>query len=148
MQFLAYKKSRFSTRLPLGRLYTKAHFWIAQQDDHSYRVGLTKFATRMLGDLVECGLEVEPGTKVKVGQVIGWVECLKAASDLFCMGKGTLIGMNQALEDDPELLHKDPYQRGWLYAFDGSPEPDAVAAEGYAAYLDEVIAKMLGESND
>lgn len=111
-------------------------------------MGLTKFATRMLGEMVEMGLEVQSGASVKVGQVIGWVECLKAASDLFCMGTGEMLGANEALNDDPELLHKDPYGRGWLYAFRGTPEPDAVDAEGYAAFLDEVISKMLGESDE
>src|SRR6185312_12180859 len=52
---IAYKRSRFSTRLPTDRLYTPSHFWCAAEPEGVWRVGFTKFATRMLGDLVEFG---------------------------------------------------------------------------------------------
>ena len=144
--FLNYKKSRFSTRLPHLRLYTAAHFWIEPRENGVQRVGLTKFATRMLGDLVETGVEVEPNAKVQVGEVIGWVECLKAASDLYCMVDGNYLGANSDLEEHPEWLHKDPYFKGWLYEASGTPEPNAMDTQGYAEFLDHVISKMLGES--
>jgi len=143
--FISYKKSRFSTRLPTGRLYTQAHFWIDEIAPGLHRIGLTKFATRMLGDLVETGMEVGEGDPVAVGQVIGWIECLKAASDLFCMVDGAFVRENPDLPEHPEWLQKDPYARGWLYEARGTPEPAAVDAEGYAAHLDKVIAIMLGE---
>lgn len=142
--FVAYQQSRFSTRLPTGRMYTAAHFWIWEVSEGRMRVGLTKFATRMLGELVEMGAEVEAGAQVKVGEVIGWVEALKAASDLYCMVDGTFVGTNPALEEDPELLQKDPYKRGWLYEVDGTPEPNAFDVHGYVSHLDAVIEKMLG----
>ena len=145
--FIAYRQNRFSTRLPTNRLYSAAHFWIAEVQPGRQRVGLTKFATRMLGDLVEMGAEAAPGDDVAVGQIIGWVEALKAASDLYAMAAGTFVGTNPALADDPELLQKDPYERGWLYEIDGTPEPDAVDAQGYAEHLDAVIKKMLGEQS-
>ncbi|MDJ0836324.1 MAG: glycine cleavage system protein H [Acidobacteriota bacterium] len=144
--FINYKKSRFSTRLPTGRLYTRAHFWIDEVEPGLQRVGFTKFATRMLGDLVETGMEVQVDDPVEVGGVIGWIECLKAASDLFCMAEGSFVRENPDLNDNPEWLTKDPYARGWLYEVRGTPEPDAVDAEGYAAFLDDVISKMLGET--
>jgi len=145
--FLSYKKSRFSTRLPRSRRYTPAHFWIEEVEPGIQRVGLTKFATRMLGELVETGMEVEPDASVEVGQIIGWVECLKAASDLFCMVQGTYRRANPALEEDPELLGKDPYFRGWLYEVTGPVPADSLDTNGYASFLDEVINKMLGESS-
>jgi len=145
--FIAYRRSRFSTRLPTGRLYTAAHFWIHEVSPGRQRVGLTKFATRMLGELVEMGAEVKAGQAVAVGEVIGWLEALKAASDLFSMVDGTFVGNNPALEQDPELLQKDPYAKGWLYEVDGTPEPAAFDAHGYVAHLDAVIKKMLGEND-
>ena len=145
--YLAFRKSRFSTRLPLDRLYTAAHFWIAETSPSCYRIGFTKFATRMLGDLVETGFEVKPGVNIAVGKVIGWIECLKAASDLFCMVDGEFLGENPEINDHPEFLQKDPYGKGWLYEARGNPEPDAVSAEGYAVLLDATISKMLGESD-
>jgi len=145
--FIQYRKSRFSTRLPVGRRYTRAHFWIDQVEPDLHRVGFTKFATRMLGDLVETGLEVQPEEPVSIGQVIGFIECLKAASDLYCMVEGTLHRANPDLDANPEWLQKDPYGRAWLYEVRGTPEPESLDAEGYAAFLDQVIAKMLGESS-
>lgn len=143
--YLIYKKSRFSTRLPLQRRYTASHFWILETTSGQQRVGLTKFATRMLGELVEMGVEVSPGEKVAVGQVIGWIECLKAASDLYCMVNGNFKGTNLELERDPALMQKDPYGRGWLYEVAGEPEPESTDAQGYADILTTVISKMLGE---
>lgn len=141
---LRYRRSRFSTRLPREYRYTPAHFWLAEQPDGIWRIGLTKFATRMLGDLVETGMEIEPGDPVSVGQVIGWVECLKAASDLYCVASGHYHRANQDLDQNPEALHKDPYGKGWLYEIKGEPEPNAIDAEGYAALLDDIIDKMVG----
>ena len=66
-----YKRSRFSTRLLKHRLYTAGHSWLEQEDEHLWRVGFTKFAVRMLGEIVELGFETEPGTAVETGQVIG-----------------------------------------------------------------------------
>lgn len=146
-KFIAYRKSRFSTRLPTGRMYTQAHFWILHMGDDVQRVGLTKFATRMLGELVEMGAEVSENQPIEVGEVIGWVECLKAASDLFSMVEGSFLRINPELEIDPELMQSDPYARGWLYEARGSVEPNATDAQGYAEHLDAVISKMLGEQS-
>ncbi|CAM2068525.1 hypothetical protein SCOR_24350 [Sulfidibacter corallicola] len=142
--FLNYKRSRFSTRLPIDFRYTQSHFWLQAMPDDVYRIGLTKFATRMLGDLVETGVEVEPDTPVEVGQVIGWVECLKAASDLYCMAQGRFVRANPELNQNPDWLTRDPYRKGWLYEVAGEPEPTALDAEGYAAFLNQTIDTMLG----
>lgn len=145
--FLSYRRNRFSTKLPLDRQYTAAHFWIQERGEGRLRIGLTKFATRMLGELVEAGAEVAVGDAVEVGQVIGWVEALKAASDLYSMAAGSFAGLNGELALDPELLQREPYGQGWLYEVDGTPEPEAMSAEDYAALLDQIIDKMLGESS-
>ena len=146
-EVLRYRRSRFSTRLPLDYRYTAAHFWLCHEGNGLWRIGLTKFATRMLGDLVESGMEISPGDAVTVGQIIGWVECLKAASDLFCMAEGHFHGANGDLAQNPEWLQKDPYGKGWLYQVRGEPEPAAMDAQGYAEHLDQTIDQMLGESS-
>ena len=79
---LHYKRSRFVTQLPLDYLYGPSHSWIARQGDGTWRVGLTKFATRMLGEMVDHGFELEVGAPVAPGQIIGWVEGFKAISDV------------------------------------------------------------------
>ena len=143
--YIQYRKSRFQTRLPTERRYTAAHFWLLAVDERTWRIGFTKFATRMLGDLVEAEFEVAGGDSVAVGQVIGFVEGLKAASDLFCVANGNFLRGNPDLAAKPEAMQKDPYGSGWLYEVAGSPEPDAIDAAGYAALLDAQIERMQGE---
>jgi glycine cleavage system H protein len=137
-----YKRSRFQTRLPKGRLYTQSHFWLAETEPGLWRIGLTRFATRMLGEVVEHGFEVKPGDAVKVGQTIGWVEGFKALTDVYCVANGAFAGNNPALDADTTLLDKDPYHRGWLYQVRGLPEPNALPVEGYIQLLDAAIDKM------
>ena len=69
-----YKRSRFSTRLLEHRLYTAGHSWLERQNNGLWRVGLTKFAIRMLGDIVEIGFETKSGKTVETGQIVGWIE--------------------------------------------------------------------------
>jgi len=139
---IAYKRSRFSTRLPVGRLYTPSHFWLLQIEPGVWNVGFTKFATRMLGDMVEHGFGVKPGDSVSVGQTIGWVEGFKALTDLYCVVAGEFVSTNPALEADSTLTDTDPYDRGWLYRARGTPDANSVDVQGYMQMLDMTIDKM------
>jgi glycine cleavage system H protein len=141
-QPVLYKRSRFSCRLPPDRLYTPSHFWALKVGSGQWRVGFTKFATRMLGDLVEHGFEAKTGDTVRVGQVIGWVEGFKALTDLYCIMNGEFVGGNPALEQDSTLAESDPFGAGWLYAVRGTPDPAATDVQGYTAILDLTIDKM------
>ena len=69
---LHYKRSHFATQLPVDYLYTPSHAWLARQADGSWRVGLTRFAGRMLGHMVDHGFETPAGTVVQHGQIVGW----------------------------------------------------------------------------
>ena len=147
-EVIAYKRSRFSTRLPKGRLYTPSHFWLGEESSGIYRVGFTKFATRMLGDLVEHGFTPKAGDSVDVGQTIGWVEGFKAITDLYCVLAGEFLGANPALAQDITLTDTDPYGEGWLYKVRGAPEPNSVDVQGYIEMLDLTIDKMLKSAGD
>lgn len=138
-----YKRSHFATQLPVSYLYTSSHAWIAEQGNGVWRVGLTKFATRMLGEMVDHGFEIEEGAKVQPGQIVGWVEGFKAISDLFCIATGRFRGGNAALRGNVKLISKDPYAAGWLYAVEGTPDPNCVDVEAYRAILDKTIDRML-----
>lgn len=140
---IRYKRSQFATRLPIDYLYTPSHFWLANQGDHLWRVGFTKFSVRMLGELVDHGLEVGPSTEVAVGQIIGWVEGFKAISDLYCAVHGRFKGGNPDLRENIETVHKDPYRHGWLYEAEGTPDERCVDVHGYVAILDKTIDRML-----
>src|SRR5687768_5414444 len=110
---LQYKRSHFVTQLPIDYLYSPSHAWIARQEGDLWRVGLTKFATRMLGEMVEYGFEVSPDAPVVPGQVVGWVEGFKAISDLFCIATGRFAGDNPVLKQQIKLISKEPYVGGW-----------------------------------
>jgi glycine cleavage system H protein len=142
-----YKRARFLTHLPVDRLYTKSHYWLAPSPV-GWRVGATKFAGRMLGDMVEFGVSVKPGDTIEVGKVIGWMEGFKAVSDLYSAASGEFLGSNPALDSDITLMDLKPYADGWLYEVRGEPDPAAVDVNGYIALLDATIDKMLESRHD
>jgi len=144
---IRYKRSRFTTRLPSDRLYTASHFWLAREDGERWRVGFTKFAVRMLGEIVEYGFEVKPEDPVVVGQIIGWLEGFKASSDLYCVVAGRFQAPNPELKNKADLVHADPYEGGWLYHAFGQPDGAAMDVNGYTAVLDRAIDKIQGEEH-
>jgi glycine cleavage system H protein len=140
---IAYKRNRFSTRLPVDCRYTAAHYWLREEDSGIWRVGFTKFATRMLGDLVEYDFAVAPGTDVTVGQEIGSIEGFKAVTTLYSVAAGEFLGAGDTLVSDITSVESDPYGRGWLYRVKGQADPESVDVQGYVAILDATIDKML-----
>ena len=146
VQHLAYQRSRFRTRLPLGRYYTVAHQWLMDERDGHWRVGYTKFALRMLGDPVEVDFEVKVGEAITEGQAIGWLEGFKAVTDVYTPMAGTFAGPNPDMAREIDLLRTSPYGRGWLFRVRGSPAPGCVDAQGYAEHLDATIDRMQGKN--
>lgn len=139
---IRFKRSRFVARFPRDYRYSPAHFWLAEESTGRWRIGLTSFATRMLGEVVELDFEVTPGDPVEPGKVVGWIEGFKAAADLFCVAEGRFGEGNPKVLDDPELVCKDPYGDGWLYSVEGQPEEQSLDVEGYLALLGETIDAM------
>jgi len=145
---LLFKRSHFVTHLPLDYRYTRSHFWAESRGGARLRIGFTRFATRMLGEIVEHKFEIEPGSVVFPGQVLGWVEGFKALSDLICVGQGTFAGGNPALPEDIALLTKANYLEGWLYELDGQLDNQGLDVQGYADYLQTTIDKMLEKQKE
>lgn len=144
---ISYKCANFAAQLPEDYLYTPSHFWAAQSEQNLWRIGFTKFATRMLGEIVEHGFDVETGTPIKPGQIIGWVEGFKAVTDLFCIVKGTFVGANPLLKDDIGIISRDPCGAGWLYSANGTPDPQCIDVHAYCAILDATIGRLLEKPN-
>ena len=144
MEFARFKHARFSARLPVDFRYSLSHYWMAPVENEAglWRVGFTKFATRMLGELVEAEWEKKPGDSVEPGEQIGWVEGFKAASDVFCVMDGKFAGGNPILDEDACIVRSSPYVDGWLYAVQGEPESTSVDVNGYIEHLDAIITKM------
>ena len=97
---------------PSDLRYTKDHEWIRASGNEAI-VGITDFAQRELGDIVY--VEVETiGKKLNAGAVFGTVEAVKTVSDLFLPLSGTVVELNAALANSPDLVNSDPYGEGWM----------------------------------
>jgi len=142
---IPYKRSRFSTALPAAYLYSPSHAWLARTDDGAWRVGLTRFATRMLGEMVDKGIEAKTGETVAPGQIIGWVEGFKAISDLYCVVEGTFRRGNPDLDASIQWITRHPYDKGWLYEVQGQPDAKCLSVEDYIVLLDATIDKILAQ---
>jgi glycine cleavage system H protein len=138
-----YKRSNFVTHLPVDCLYSPSHFWLARVEGDRWRIGFTKFATRMLGEIVEVQWEKAESAAVAGGEIIGSIEGFKAISDIYCVADGRFAGSNPALREQIELVGGDPYGAGWLYLIDGQPDAKCVDLAGYRALLDATIDRIL-----
>ncbi|MFN7140651.1 MAG: glycine cleavage system protein H [Limisphaerales bacterium] len=145
---LHYKNSHFATQLPVNYIYSRSHCWAAQEEQGLWRIGLTKFATRMLGEIVDQKFEVSPGAPVCVGQPIGWIEGFKAMSDIFCIADGEFVEANVALKDQIETIGKSPYTDGWLYKVRGKPDANCGDVHFYVDLLDQTIKRLLEKQHD
>ncbi len=97
---------------PENLKYTKEHEWISIEGDTA-TVGITDFAQRELGDIVYVEVDTE-GEELDRDEVFGTVEAVKTVSDLFMPVSGEVLEFNETLEDEPELINKDPYGKGWI----------------------------------
>lgn len=149
MDFVRYKHARFSARFPAAFRYSPSHYWMAPAGDESglWRVGFTKFATRMLGELVEAEWSAKKGERVTPGKEIGWVEGFKAASDVYCVMDGTFESGNPLLDEDACIVRSSTYIDGWLYAVRGQPESEATDVHGYIEILEKTINRMQEEEH-
>ncbi|MDB6154074.1 MAG: gcvH [Chthoniobacteraceae bacterium] len=138
-----YKRSNFVTHLPVEWLYSPSHFWLAREEGNQWRIGFTKFATRMLGEIVDHQWEKQPGSPVASGEIIGSIEGFKAISDIYCAADGRFITGNAALAENIELVGKDPYGKGWLYLIEGKPDARCVDLATYRGLLDITIDRIL-----
>jgi len=98
--------------IPQTLKYTEDHEWIKIDGDVA-TVGITDFAQGELGDIVYVEIETE-GDTIGANEVFGTVEAVKTVSDLFMPLSGEIIEVNEALEDAPETVNDDPYEKGWM----------------------------------
>ncbi|EMG26875.1 glycine cleavage system protein H [Listeria fleischmannii 1991] len=98
--------------LPKELLYTEEHEWV-KKDGDTYVIGITDFAQDQLGDIVFVELP-EVGDKIEQGDSIGSIESVKTVSDFYAPVTGEVVEINDSLEDEPELLNSDTYEKGWI----------------------------------
>ncbi|SFH30538.1 glycine cleavage system protein GcvH [Pedobacter insulae] len=92
--------------------YTKDHEWVKLAGNEA-TIGITDFAQRELGDIVYIDIN-SVGTEVAKEEVFGTVEAVKTVSDLFMPLTATVSAINDALNNNPELVNTDPYGDGWM----------------------------------
>lgn len=97
---------------PQNVKYTNEHEWIRLEGDVAY-VGITDYAQEQLGDIVFVDIPTV-GETLEANEVFGTIEVVKTISDLFLPIAGEIVEQNETLEENPELVNKDPYGEGWL----------------------------------
>jgi glycine cleavage system H protein len=95
------------------RSYTEDHEW-AREDGDAITVGITAFAVEQLGDITLVSFDVAPGDTVEAKAAFGTIESVKTLSDLFAPVTGTIVELNPNLEEQPELVNDDCWERGWM----------------------------------
>lgn len=116
--------------------YSKEHEWVKLEGNIAV-IGITEYAQEELGDIVYLSLP-KAGVALKQFQKMGEIESVKAVSDLFSPLSGVVTEVNQVAVDDPELVNKDPYGKGWLVRASGveSKELDALmTADAYDSFV-------------
>ena len=100
------------SNIPESLKYTKEHEW-TKVDGEQATIGITNHAQESLGDITFVELPTV-GEQFQVGDTFGVVESVKAASDLYMPADGEIVEINESLEDAPECLNEDPYEKGWI----------------------------------
>jgi len=124
---------------PIELKYASSHEWARLESDGMVVVGITDHAQDALGDIVYVELP-ELGAEVDAGAEVAVVESVKAASDIYAPVGGEIVGVNSALEDEPELVNNSAYEDGWLFAVKVSDDQDLgelMDAEGYQQAIEE-----------
>lgn len=114
------------SQIPAELQYTKEHEWVAPTETAgTIRMGITDFAQGALGDIVYVQMP-KVGDSVVADKVCGEVESTKSVSEIFSPVTGTVVAINDALTNAPELVNSDPYGAGWLAEISVSGEPSGL----------------------
>ena len=110
--------------VPKDLLYTNDHEWIKIVDDKYGLCGLTDHAQHLLGDIVFTEFVAGEGSSINQREAVAIVESPKAAADIYSPVKGTVVSVNNGVEDAPELINKSPYGDGWLFKIEIADKGD------------------------
>lgn len=120
---------------PQELYYTQDHEWLRISEDSDVcTVGITEFAQSELGDIVYLEVD-ELDNELNREDPFGTVEAVKTVAELFMPVSGTVIEMNESLDDNPELVNNDPYKEGWLIKIkmaDLSEVSELLSADAYS----------------
>ena len=114
-----------------GLFYSESHEYVRIEGEYGY-IGITDYAQHALGNVVYVNMP-EVDDEVSAGEEFGAVESVKAASDLISPVSGTVVGVNEALDDQPELVNQDAYAN-WIIKVELSDKAELDNLMDAAAY--------------
>ncbi|MBN1968316.1 MAG: glycine cleavage system protein GcvH [Candidatus Delongbacteria bacterium] len=121
-----------------GLFYTDDHEYLKVEGEYAY-VGVTDYAQQQLGDITYIELP-SVGDTFDKGDSFGTIEAVKAASDLYIPVAGEVVEVNEELNDNPETVNQDCYEKGWIIKIkmtEPSDVEDLMDAEAYKAHISE-----------
>lgn len=122
--------------IPSNLKYSKDHEWIRVEGEEAY-VGITDFAQSQLGDIVFVDVTTV-GETLSQNEVFGTIEAVKTVSDAFLPVGGEVLEFNEALNDAPDQVNKDPYGEGWMVKIkmtDPAELDSLLSADDYAKLI-------------
>ena len=127
------------SNIPSELKYATSHEWVSVDSDGIATVGISDHAQGLLGDMVFVELP-DVDDEISAGDDVAVAESVKAASDIYAPVSGTVVEINEELEDAPELLNSDAFGEGWLFKVkldDAGELENLLDAEGYKNSIDE-----------
>lgn len=127
------------SEIPGDLKFLKSHEWVRVEDGGLVTVGISEHAQALLGDLVYVELPAV-GEAVNAGAAVAVVESVKAASDVYSPISGTVMAVNEALNDKPETINEDAFGEGWLFTLkldDADQLNELLSPDEYASLIDD-----------
>ena len=121
-----------------GLYYSESHEYVRVEGEYGY-VGITDYAQHALGNVVYVDMP-EVDDEVEAGEDFGAVESVKAVSDLISPVSGTVVEVNEALEDSPELLNQDAFEN-WIIKVQLSDKAELDNLMDATAYEEHVASQ-------
>jgi glycine cleavage system H protein len=127
------------SEIPGDLKFLKSHEWLRVEDGGLVTVGISEHAQSLLGDLVYVELPAV-GEAINAGAAVAVVESVKAASDVYSPVSGTIVSVNEALNDKPETINEDAFGEGWIFTLkldDADQLNELLSPDEYASLIEE-----------
>ena len=127
------------TKATANLLYSKEHEWVLQLEGNRVRIGISDYAQKQLGDIVFVETP-QVDDEISANESVGTIESVKAVSEIYTPVSGTVVSVNEELEDAPETINEHPFEAGWLIEVEMSnPEEleSLLNEDEYQAFINE-----------
>ena len=144
VEFLEYTLDKFTFKVAADRLYSPAGLWVRAEGER-VTVGVSDFLQQRSGDVAFAEV-VEVGTAVAIGDELATIETIKVDIELPAPVSGVVVGVNEALEMEAEVINQDPYGAGWLAIIEAGEWPtQQTGLLSPEAYLEQMKREALDE---